>query len=109
MNFTIPNFECFIKADRNKFVQVIRNLISNALKFCRKPGVIKVNADVVPACTYPDLHLKHRNKNKNSFRFPTRRGLRKQSDLSDETNCTDYFWRFSVTDDGVGISAVCYC
>ena len=103
INFTIPNFECFIIADRNKFVQVIRNLISNALKFCRKPGAIKVDADVVLACTYPDLQSKNRSKKR--FMFPTR-NLKKKSSLQDETGCTDYYWRLSVTDDGVGISEV---
>jgi signal transduction histidine kinase len=44
---TIPSVDVLVQADKHKFSQVIRNVISNALKFSQRPGVVQVNVDVV--------------------------------------------------------------
>ena len=33
--------------DKHKIGQVIRNLISNSLKFCQKPGTVNIKVDVI--------------------------------------------------------------
>jgi signal transduction histidine kinase len=38
--------ECWIKADRNRLMQVLHNLLSNALKFSRQGGAVQVRVEL---------------------------------------------------------------
>ena len=105
--FKIPSFECNIHVDKNKISQVIRNLLSNALKFCRKPGIIKVEVDVVPVSTYNEMkHDTHRYSSRLCRTCNFRPTKDAQTILCDEST---YYLRLSVTDDGAGISEVTLC
>ena len=41
-----PNFNCKIKADYQKFQQILYNLLSNAIKFTPEKGLIQISCDV---------------------------------------------------------------
>ena len=42
-----PSFSCVMQIDRHQLSQVVRNLVSNALKFSVKDSAIKVCVDVI--------------------------------------------------------------
>ena len=99
LKFMIPSFECFVNVDKNKLSQVVRNLVSNGLKFCTKPGgYINVDVDVISHNTYQtiidDININDKN----------------QKLVTDTSIIADYntlqYLRLSVTDDGAGISKV---
>ena len=105
LQFKIPSFECLVKVDKHKLSQVIRNLISNALKFCQKPGMIKVEVDVVPTTMYSDLESSSLKSNQAIIK----KALSYRHQSSKVSCCLDdldYYLRMSVTDDGTGISKV---
>ena len=80
-----------LHVDPNKFAVVIRNLVSNALKFTPKGGVVTVSLAIHP---YPPQEL------------PT---IMPSSDLvrvHPETRCPVCLLRLVVTDTGAGISQV---
>ena len=94
---------------------MIRNLISNALKFCKKPGNITVEADVIPVDSYHDYQVA--GDSKISSKSKLRRWLegRRNQQLSSVPDATitslddtqsEYYLRLSVIDDGAGISQV---
>ena len=112
LKFTIPNFHCFANVDQNKFSQVIRNLISNALKFCQKPGIVNVEVDVVPVSSYDVLgvFVERRKTFRSVQRLSQVTPITDQNSIAyeHESNIdTDYYLRLTVTDDGAGISVVC--
>ena len=100
--------------DQNKLSQVIRNLISNALKFCQKPGIVNVEVDVVPVSAYADLnantsHSSNRSKaNKWNFRSNNQVTIEvaPENIASAQETDSNYYIRLSVIDDGAGISEV---
>ena len=104
LQFKIPSFECLVKVDKHKLSQVIRNLISNALKFCQKPGMIKVEVDVVPTTMYSDLESS--SLKSKLVRRVWRTNRLKRRKVSCGLDNFDYYLRLSVTDDGTGISKV---
>jgi signal transduction histidine kinase len=75
--------------DRHKLDQVIRNFISNAVKFTPIHGCITINAKVVPS-TRPTSHDE---------------GI-KNNNVSEKKH---YKVHFEVVDSGAGISEVCCC
>ena len=118
LKLTIPSFHCFANVDQNKFSQVIRNLISNALKFSQKPGIVNVEVDVVPMSFYEYLNttILHSSKRKTNkcnfirsnqvtFDSATENVVAIQENNSANKD-TDYYLRLTVTDDGAGISLV---
>ena len=97
--------DCVIQADPHQMSQVVRNLVSNALKFTNKPGEVKIVVDVVPGSMYEctskssdinDNHKKRYFVRKSSKVTPT------EANYS-EAVTTDFI-RLSVTDYGAGIS-----
>lgn len=48
INKSVPNYPVMVRINRAKIIQVLQNLISNAIKFTSK-GSISINLDVVPA------------------------------------------------------------
>ena len=82
---------------------MIRNLISNALKFCQKPGMIKVEVDVVPTTMYNDLENHSLKSHLSDKAWNYRHQSSKVSCCLDDL---DYYLRVSVIDDGTGISKV---
>ena len=88
--------------DKNKYTQVIRNLLSNALKFCRKPGIVKVEVDLVPVSAYNGIE--HNTRHVYSSRVCNVCNFRTSEKITiDEST---HYLRISVTDDGAGISEV---
>ena len=56
LKIIVPNFKCFVNVDKHKLSQVVRNLVSNGLKFCKKnSGRITVDVDVITHSTYLDI------------------------------------------------------
>ena len=76
--------------DRHQLSQVVRNLVSNAIKFSAEESSIKISVDVVSnefaENTFNDMHLQ------NKAVFKKERAA--------------HYVRFSVTDKGAGISKV---
>ena len=105
-----------MNVDPNKFCEVIRNLLSNALKFCQKPGFVNVEVDVVPVSSYDylnntsnttSLHSSKSNKKWNLFSSSVRNNQADVVVVDDENEDSfDYYLRLTVTDDGAGISEV---
>ena len=98
--------------DKHKIGQVVRNLISNSLKFCQKPGTVHIKVDVISSI---DLH---RNLMSQESEKPIPmhlepkkyRYFRKSSVISPiyiENEDCEYYFRVSVKDDGAGLSEVC--
>ena len=88
-----PNCECVINIDPHQLSQVIRNLVSNALKFTNKPGLVKVTVDVVPRSMYVMSSKNAAKNNKVSV------GI-----ISPDMSRSSHFLRLTVTDFGAGIS-----
>ena len=80
-----------IIADHNKLNQIMRNLISNGLKFTPKGGKINVITKVIDTTT-------NTNNNKNKNRSNTVEGIQ---DISKK-----FMLCIDVVDNGVGISLV---
>ena len=123
VKFTTPSFECLLQADSHKLSEVIRNLISNALKFCQKPGMIKVEVDTIPVSSYHDDQVVDSNnistmsKLKRWLQGASNRTSNRPTSSSAPIGTTtnnandtapEYYLRLSVIDDGVGISQVHY-
>ena len=99
LKFMIPSFECFVNVDKHKLSQVIRNLISNGLKFCKRDdGCVTVEVDVISFDTFIEIVIN--NQSSNDKKHKTRR-IQNMDTLND----TQYL-RLTVTDDGAGISKV---
>ena len=81
-----------ILVDRNQLSQVVRNLVSNAIKFSGKDSSVKINIDIMPT----DLLLKYSMSNK----------LHIQNKIFVNNKKIINFVKFSVTDMGAGISKV---
>ena len=96
--------------DKHKIGQVIRNLISNSLKFCQKPGTVNIKVDVVSSSDLEfDTASKKRKSNTYKRNCCTRIPFMKSSIIHPITKRDDdceYYFRVSVTDDGTGISEV---
>ena len=86
----IPNFFCVIHVDRHQLSQVVRNLVSNAIKFSTEESTIKVSVDVISSNVAEKISGS--NENRSIIVFKKERA--------------DYYVRFSVTDTGPGISRV---
>ena len=125
VEFKIPNFDCIVNIDIYKLSQVIRNLISNGLKFCQKPGHVFVGVDVVPISTYHDIiNISNKKKKRNQcLEFndtikecmsrnkyeAAKAGLSTPNNNNNNNNNNEdlkNFLRISVKDDGAGISEV---
>jgi len=87
---TLDNFS--INIDKQKISQVVRNLLSNALKFTPKGGGITVKATIVLL-----VNIDSSNE-----------GTRATTSLGSSPDCSlsPPYFRFEVTDTGAGISAV---
>ena len=96
-------------ADRYKLSQVVRNLISNALKFVAKPGgVVIIDIDLVFHHNLKDILPYYAQQ---SQKKQTQTDMTKQKDMEKIPNENNYsgvtnYIRFSVTDNGAGISKV---
>lgn len=54
--YTAVNFNTFVNADENMARTIIRNLVSNAIKFTGKGGQVRISARTVQATTdFPDM------------------------------------------------------
>ena len=113
LKFKVPSFECSLNADVHKLSQVIRNLVSNALKFCKKPGIVSVEVDVIADTTRHELYDKHdtvTNQHKHSACLrsclstdPTKT---QSVIVTDHDDSMRQYIRLAVTDNGAGISKV---
>lgn len=65
-----------VMADKSQFTQVLRNLVSNAIKYCRETPQVHIAAELVPTTI----------------------------DSDKTENSAAEAWRFSVTDNGIGIA-----
>lgn len=115
LKLKLPIFECFVKIDKHKLGQVIRNLISNSLKFCSKPGVVNIKVDVVSADSYADIvnsETSGKSVNSDSVKGNINVKVFKKKNTIYAVNSDDdvpdmkYYLRVSVQDDGAGISEV---
>jgi len=82
----------YIRIDKQKISQVVRNLLSNALKFTPKGGKITIKATVIldPRCErHADSPLSARSQ-----------------DSCQHCSLSPPYFRFEVIDTGPGISAV---
>ena len=91
----------YLNADPNKFAQVIRNLVSNALKFTSSNGTVKVSATVQHKSKH-QTNEDSSNIMSNLFRKTT---FRRPSTHMYENEHED-FLVLTVTDSGAGISKV---
>jgi signal transduction histidine kinase len=94
-----PSFECTIQVDKHQLSQVVRNLVSNAIKFSKRESTINITVDVITdqdngdggstsSGQYINDHLPRNNNRKMKKELAT------------------HYIRFSVTDTGAGISKV---
>ena len=85
-----PSFPCVFNVDRHQLSQVVRNLVSNAIKFSADESTVKVSVDVISSDsaenTVNELHM--------------------QNMVAFKKNRAAHYIRFSVTDKGAGISKV---
>ena len=107
INNKLPFMDIYMYADRYKLSQVVRNLISNALKFVAKPGgVVIIDIDLVFHHNLKDI-LPYSAQQ--SQKKQTQTDMTKQKDMekinNENSGVTNYI-RFSVTDNGAGISKV---
>ena len=72
-----------INIDKHKMSQVLRNIVSNGLKFTPKGGKVTVKAEIIPSSMIEDMEQTKMNRNKNG----------------------DWF-RIQITDTGPGIAKV---
>ena len=91
MNTPIFPYPCIIQADHHQLSQVVRNLVSNAIKFSQNESSVKVTVDVV---TSDDTSLDRIIVNKIQLLTVKEKQI--------------YFIRLSVTDTGAGISKVTF-
>ena len=82
-----PSFPCFIEADRHQLSQVVRNLVSNAIKFSAEESTVKVSIDVISSDSAENE-------------------LRMQNKIVFKKERATHYARFSVKDEGSGISKV---
>ncbi len=82
---SVPEQECFVRADRGRVLQALGNLMSNALKFTQADGLVTIAAEAVPgevvfrvADSGPGIPAEHRDRLFDSFwqaRDGDRRGV----------------------------------
>ena len=118
LKLKLPIFECFVKIDKNKLGQVIRNLISNSLKFCSKPGVVDIKVDVISADNYADIVNSETSEksvtndtvkstsNINNVKVFKKKNTVYAVNSDEDVPDMKYYLRVSVQDDGAGISEV---
>ena len=119
VRFEVPEFEFTTDYDPHKLSQVIRNLISNGLKFCKKPGIVSVEVDIVSAIAVCDkIHIK--NSASSSQKENRMKCLQQLMNLvtmktsvsnniatgNENKEVEIKYLRLSVKDDGAGISKV---
>jgi PAS domain S-box-containing protein len=57
LTIDLPDAPCIVDVDPTRFVQVVSNVLHNAMKFTPSPGTIRVSADIVPASTGENSEL----------------------------------------------------
>jgi CheY-like chemotaxis protein len=57
LNLELPQHPCVIDVDPTRFVQVISNILHNALKFTPSYGRVRVTAEMLPLGGVPDAQL----------------------------------------------------
>ena len=78
----------YLKADKNKFNQVIRNLVSNALKFTPRDGTVSIDLQLIRRSTQKSRRLS-------------------RASIADEQTVSDFdVLLMKVKDTGAGISQV---
>ena len=91
--------------DINKFSKVLRNLVSNAIKFTPAKGTVSVQVELTKTSTLPTEWLE--GNAENVWKYAKARSEIHRAVL--ESGLQLYgFVRISVTDTGVGLSEVCY-
>jgi len=89
----------YLDADPNKFAQVLRNLVSNALKFSTTNGTVKVCASVQRNIKHLEVEDSRSLMSKifrNTSVYPTKNNYKKEPE--------DNKLVLTVTDSGAGIS-----
>ena len=91
----------YLHADRGKLAQVIRNLVSNALKFT-KSGSVDVQVKIISLGSSLSLRDRDESLHEYACLWPKRRTLNDVKPI----NCATDVFVLSVTDTGAGISLV---
>jgi signal transduction histidine kinase len=94
-----------LQVDRHKMGQVMRNLLSNAMKFTSSGGVVDIVLSRVTRTEVDNPSMQRQksilgNFRRNSVRPLTMRAVRRIGNTNDNTNCV----RIQIKDTGEGIS-----
>ena len=85
-----PHFPCLIQADPHQLSQVVRNLVSNAIKFSKAESSIKITIDIITLNTgdeeFSEIYI--------------------QNKIMLKSTVATHYIRFAITDTGAGISKV---
>ena len=109
VEFMTPTFPITIQVDRSKMSQVIRNVVSNALKYNASGGSVRVKVDVIPVSEFDENMVSSKSMShhkSNSFRSRTMNSRRvgvAPPSKPDEPASSHYL-RIRVSDNGIGIA-----